>query len=291
VSYQQPPDREADTASGLPPGGYQDPGGLQAPRQWYSAPWDQQTQPVPGKEQEPRLPYPPQHPYGQPRQPPFTPDPHYGRPPGPPTYEGQPQYPPQSYGRDRYQQAQPYGQQPWPPPGNHGGPARTSWPRRHKVLTVLGGLVALIIIIAGATGGRNVKQAGNASTVATTTATPSPTLTHHATKKKTKPKKAPVTAQATTLAPAATHPAAAPSPPAATVPAAAPSPPAATVPAVAPSSPVAATPAGCHPLSNAGNCYEPGEYCRAADHGKSGIAGDGKAITCEDNDGWRWEPS
>jgi hypothetical protein len=38
-------------------------------------------------------------------------------------------------------------------------------------------------------------------------------------------------------------------------------------------------------------CYEPGEYCRDSDHGSSGVAGDGEAITCEDNDGWRWEPS
>jgi hypothetical protein len=38
-------------------------------------------------------------------------------------------------------------------------------------------------------------------------------------------------------------------------------------------------------------CYEPGEYCRGSDHGASGVAGDGKAISCEDNDGWRWEPS
>ena len=47
--------------------------------------------------------------------------------------------------------------------------------------------------------------------------------------------------------------------------------------------------AGCHPLSNEGTCYEPGEFCRTTDHGMSGVAGDGKAITCEDNDGWRWE--
>ena len=47
---------------------------------------------------------------------------------------------------------------------------------------------------------------------------------------------------------------------------------------------------GCYPLSNEGTCYEPGEYCRKADHGTSGVAGDGEAITCEDNDGWRWEP-
>jgi uncharacterized protein YkwD len=56
-------------------------------------------------------------------------------------------------------------------------------------------------------------------------------------------------------------------------------------------SPAAAAPAGCHPLSNEGTCYEPGEYCRNADHGVSGMAGDGEAITCEYNNGWRWEPA
>lgn len=54
--------------------------------------------------------------------------------------------------------------------------------------------------------------------------------------------------------------------------------------------PSPAASAGCHPLSNEGTCYEPGEFCRNTDHGVSGVAGDGKAITCEDNDGWRWEP-
>src|SRR5437773_2666816 len=47
----------------------------------------------------------------------------------------------------------------------------------------------------------------------------------------------------------------------------------------------------CYPLTNSGNCYEPGDYCRAADHGASGIAGDGEPITCIYNNGWRWEPS
>jgi hypothetical protein len=51
------------------------------------------------------------------------------------------------------------------------------------------------------------------------------------------------------------------------------------------------TPTGCYPISDEGTCYEPGEYCRDDDHGTSGIAGDGEPITCEDNDGWRWEPS
>jgi hypothetical protein len=50
-------------------------------------------------------------------------------------------------------------------------------------------------------------------------------------------------------------------------------------------------PAGCYPTTASGSCYEPGEYCPAADYGTSGVAGDGEAITCENNNGWRWEPT
>jgi hypothetical protein len=50
-------------------------------------------------------------------------------------------------------------------------------------------------------------------------------------------------------------------------------------------------PTTCYPTTDSGNCYEPGEYCRNSDHGTSGVAGDGETITCEDNNGWRWEPS
>jgi hypothetical protein len=46
----------------------------------------------------------------------------------------------------------------------------------------------------------------------------------------------------------------------------------------------------CHPLTNGGNCYEPGEFCRKTDHGVTGVAGNGETIRCEDNNGWRWEP-
>lgn len=67
--------------------------------------------------------------------------------------------------------------------------------------------------------------------------------------------------------------------------------PAQTRPAAAPAPPASTTPAGCYPLSNEGTCYEPGEYCRTADHDTSGVAGDGEAIVCEDNNGWRWEPA
>lgn len=83
---------------------------------------------------------------------------------------------------------------------------------------------------------------------------------------------APTTAPVVTSAPRVPAPAASPTPPA-------------PAPAASP------TPTGCYPISDEGTCYEPGEYCRADDYGTSGIAGDGEAITCEDNDGWRWEPS
>jgi len=48
---------------------------------------------------------------------------------------------------------------------------------------------------------------------------------------------------------------------------------------------------GCHPTTSSGNCYQPGEFCSAAEHGETGVAGDGETIKCEDNNGWRWEPA
>jgi hypothetical protein len=98
------------------------------------------------------------------------------------------------------------------------------------------------------------------------------------------------TAPAAPAAPAPAATTAAPSTPPAVAPSTAPAVAPSTAPAAAPTH-AAPTPAGCHPLSNEGTCYEPGEYCRDDDHGTSGVAGDGKAITCEDNDGWRWEPA
>jgi hypothetical protein len=90
------------------------------------------------------------------------------------------------------------------------------------------------------------------------------------------PVPAPLTTTPTTAAPAPT--------PTTTT---APTPPT-TVPTAPPTT---AEPASCHPLSDGGNCYEPGEYCRDSDHGATGLAGNGETITCEDNDGWRWEPT
>jgi hypothetical protein len=56
------------------------------------------------------------------------------------------------------------------------------------------------------------------------------------------------------------------------------------------SGPTAAAP-GCYPRSDEGTCYEPGEYCRAADQGVAGIAGDGQTIVCMNDNGLRWEPT
>lgn len=64
-----------------------------------------------------------------------------------------------------------------------------------------------------------------------------------------------------------------------------------TPPTTVPATTTTTTDPGCYPLDSEGNCYEPGEYCPTADHGMTGIAGDGKQITCEDNNGWRWEPT
>jgi hypothetical protein len=56
-------------------------------------------------------------------------------------------------------------------------------------------------------------------------------------------------------------------------------------------SPSAASPSGCYPKTSSGHCYEPGEFCPHADAGMSGVAGDGEAIICENNNGLRWEPA
>jgi hypothetical protein len=66
----------------------------------------------------------------------------------------------------------------------------------------------------------------------------------------------------------------------------------APAPAPAPSSAAPPAPAGCHPTTSSGNCYEPGEFCPDADAGMTGIAGDGKTITCVLESGrYHWHPA
>jgi hypothetical protein len=140
--------------------------------------------------------YPPQQPYGQQSYPQGQPQ--YGQQ-GPGHYQGQPYgqqpYPPQ--GQPPYgQQTAPYPQQgpdpsePQPgyrPPGKP-GPGK-SWPARHKVLTVLGGVIGLFAVvgIAGAaasgTAAKTVTQPG--PTVTVTQAAPTVTVTKTFTKRVT----------------------------------------------------------------------------------------------------------
>lgn len=48
----------------------------------------------------------------------------------------------------------------------------------------------------------------------------------------------------------------------------------------------------CSPVTSSGNCYRSGEYCSAAEHGTTGIAGDSSRITCVlVGSRWRWEPA
>ncbi len=167
--------------------------------------------------------------------------------------------------------------------------------RRFRGLAVWKQLVAwvvaalvLLFVIVGVTGGGNTNKK-NVSTVnpttPATTAKATTTTVHHTTTV------APTTAPPKTLPPTTVAPTVPPT-------TAAPPPPTTAAP-VAPTTPVTAAPAappatgpgGCGPLSNEGNCYEPGQFCRNSDHGASGVAGDGKPITCRNNDGWRWEPS
>lgn len=163
---------------------------------------------------------------------------------------------------------------------------------RRKALGIAIEAFVLLLIISCASQLGNSTPPGNASqapTIAPTrTAGPAPGAAIVKTVKK-HPAKTGTTAAARSRAAAATAPAAAPSTHTAQATQAAPPAPVQTTPAAAPTP--SAAPAGCHPLSDEGTCYEPGEYCRDSDHGLSGVAGDGKAITCEDNDGWRWEPS
>ena len=215
-------------------------------------------------------------------------------PPQPPYQSGSFQQPPY---QQPYQQA-PY-QQPYQPPYQQApyqqfyrAPQRgKSWPARHKALTGIFAFIALIVTIVAAnaagsssSSGRNM-TAGVTTPSATASATASGKPSQHVSPAATVvPTAPPATAQATQAASQA------PAPPAPAPTTRAPVPTATTATAVAPP-PAAAAPAGCHPLTNGGKCYEPGEFCRNSDHGVVGLAGDGETITCADNDGWRWEPS
>jgi hypothetical protein len=49
----------------------------------------------------------------------------------------------------------------------------------------------------------------------------------------------------------------------------------------------------CYPHNSSGDCYTEGEFCPFDEHNQSGVAADGKPITCEENmkQLWLWEPA
>lgn len=185
MSYQQPPDDQASTSAGPPPGWYPDTGGLQARRWRDGAQWTQHTQPLP--------------------QPPY-PDSAAGRPEaygafgqesGQHRQQGAPAggtlYPPGLYPASspaaEPQQADPYQPPGWPtqqlssesadgayPPGP-GVPQRApgSAPRRHRARNTLiasaAGLVLLLVGVSIGAAGKTAKPSP-ATTVTVTAALP-----------------------------------------------------------------------------------------------------------------------
>src|ERR1700730_8433779 len=110
---------------------------------------------------------------------------------------------------------------------------------------------------------------------AATTPTPKPSPTHSV---------VPIATIVTSLSPS-TSPTPTPTPTPTLTHAAAP-PPAPPAPSAPPPRAPPPPPASCYPLTNSGHCYEPGEYCRTADRGASGVAGDGGKIMCEGKNRW-----
>jgi cytoskeletal protein RodZ len=164
--------------------------------------------------------------------------------------------------------------------------------RRGKILSVSGvsvGLLILLIIGLAAGGGSSSPTPSSPSPVASVVpvvaqVSPTSSPTHKAAASKS-PAPPATSAAAPSSSPAPVRTQA----PATTAPTTA-------VPVVpttaAPAAPTTAAPAApsCSPLTSGGNCYRPGEFCPAKDHGVTGTAGDGKPITCEEVNGyWRWE--
>jgi hypothetical protein len=193
MSFQQPPDDQASTSAGPPPGWYPDTGGLQARRWWDGAQWTQHTQPLPQA------------------QPPY-PDSAAGRPEaygalgqesGLPRQQGAPadgtSYPsglyPASSPAAEPQQADLYQPPGWPtqqlpsesangayPPGP-GVPQRMpgSVPGRHRVRNTLiasaGGLLLLVVGVSIGAAGKTAKPSPATTVTVTAAAAPAPTVT------------------------------------------------------------------------------------------------------------------
>jgi hypothetical protein len=259
-------------SSEQPPGWYPDPGGQRILHWWDGQRWTGDMRP-PAGEGGPL--------FYRPRQSTFTPAQQQ------PTYPQQPAYPgapPQHHQQpapdwrpnsqqplrgplelqDEYQP--PPGQPPYPPQWQpYAPPPQAPPPRRKRHLlrninAGLGALIVLLVVIILATNKSNTPAA------ATSLSSPGPS---------------PTNSIVSTPAPTPTL----------TLTTAPPTLPATTAPAAPPVTAAAPPAAACSPRTSSGNCYKPGEFCPKSDHDASGVAGDGENITCENNDGWRWEPA
>lgn len=145
------------------------------------------------------------------------------------------------------------------------------WYQRWWVWVIIA-FVALLIIGGVAGNPKNTK-----ATRATTTTVA---------KSKAKAKTTSPTTAATTLPPTTTTQATVPPTTRASVP---PTTRATVPPTTSPPPPTTVAAAGCY-IDPEGNCYRAGEYCPNSLHGQT-VEGESGRITCEDNNGWRWEPA
>lgn len=195
MSHRQPPDNQASTSAGPPPGWYPDRGGLQVQRWWDGAQRIQHTQPLPQPQ--------PQPPYldsaagrpeaygafgqesGRHRQQGAPADGTFN-PPGP--------YPASSPAAEP-QQADPYQPPGWPTQqlpnesadgaysSGPGASQRTpgSAPRRHRVRNILiasaAGLVLLLVGVSIGAAGKTAKPSRATTVTVTAAAAPAPTVT------------------------------------------------------------------------------------------------------------------
>jgi hypothetical protein len=162
-------------------------------------------------------------------------------------------------------------------------------------LVGVGGLVLSLALIGIATGSSGGKPAGSASPVVTLTAPPthahSVTSTPGVSALRASPGPTPASTSTGPKKPVAAAAAASRAPASPPAPPPTSAPPAHQPVVQGPTASAQPTPPACTPVTQRGKCYEPGEFCRKIDHGASGVAGDGQPITCENNNGWRWEPS
>ncbi|MFF4367006.1 hypothetical protein [Streptomyces sp. NPDC001594] len=161
------------------------------------------------------------------------------------------------------------------------GSGRTGGRRAGRIRLALVALVAAGVAVAcGPAEGGGGPAVPPPSSAAPTTASPSPTPSLTATPAPATPSTGSPSPSASAAAPDAKAPSQAPAPTRS-----------ASRPAAQPTTRAAEEPAqaSCEIVSNAGNCYSAGQYCRKADVGRITHAANGRMISCRQDGGQpRW---